>query len=58
MPLVNRNGPKWSRPLVVSSETRLSGINPVLRFLAALVRPRKRAAGPPAANGKSGDRGA
>jgi hypothetical protein len=40
MPLVNGNGPGWSRPLVKRAERRLSGLNPVLSFLAGVFRPR------------------
>ncbi len=42
MPLVNPNGPDWVRPVVKKSEKRLTGLNPVLRFLSTLVRGRLR----------------
>jgi len=42
MPLVNGKGPNWSRPLVVKAEQRLSGLNPVRSFLAALFRRRRK----------------
>jgi hypothetical protein len=48
MPLVNVNGPKWSRPLVRDAERRLEGVNPILRFLASLFRRRSGAGVAPA----------
>jgi hypothetical protein len=44
MPLVNANGPSWSRALVTRTERRLAGLNPVRSFFASLFRRRRKAA--------------
>jgi hypothetical protein len=43
MPLVNGNGPTWSRGLVARTEQRLAGLNPVRSFFASLFRRRRKA---------------
>jgi hypothetical protein len=45
MPLVNGNGPSWSRALVTRTERRLAGLNPVRSFFASLFRQRRRKVG-------------